>query len=77
MTRDPAADLLSSPQRPALQAPAGKAHVIGLDEYCRLLLAHRSIDRVRSGLPTGFQGLRDPHSGQTWIIREDALLQAS
>jgi hypothetical protein len=51
--------------------------VIGPEEFFELLLARRSIDRVQYGLPSGYRGLRDARTGQTWMVREDALLATS
>jgi len=58
-------------------SPLREARVVDLDEYCGLLLARRSIDRVEHGIPRGYRGLRDTRTGQTWLIRESALLSAS
>jgi len=76
MNSEPA-DVLFPAQRPIRAAAPREPRIVGADEYLRLLLSRRPIDRIEHGLPRGFQGLRDPRTGQTWMIREDALLQAS
>lgn len=77
MTRDPAGDLIFPAQRPGAEARSASPREIGPEEFCRLLLARRSIDRVQHGVPRGYRGLRDARTGQTWLVREDALLAAS
>lgn len=76
MTREPAADVLIPAERVGRPTPPAEPRIVGLSEYYRLLLSHRSIDRVQRGLPRGYQGLHDPETGQTWLIAEDVLIQA-
>jgi hypothetical protein len=77
MTRDPAGDLIFPAQRPGPEAGSVLSREVGPEEYCQLLLARRSIDRLQHGVPRGYRGLRDARTGQTWLVREDALLPAS
>lgn len=65
-------DFVLPAQRP--QGALREARIVGFEEYCRLLLSRRAIDRVEHGVPRGFRALRDALTGQTWLIREDSLL---
>ena len=74
MADSPEDDFVLPAQRP--QGLPREPRIIGFEEYCRLLLSRRAIDRVEHGIPSGFRALRDALTGQTWLIREDSLLAA-
>lgn len=67
-------DFVLPAQRPQGAALPREPRIVEFEEYCRLLLSRRSIDRVERGVPKGFRALRDAVTGQTWLIREDSLL---
>jgi hypothetical protein len=67
-------DFVLPAQRPQVPAQPREPLIVEFEEYCRLLLSRRAIDRVERGVPSGFRALRDALTGQTWLIREDSLL---
>ena len=77
MSADPAPDILFPASRPGPRPTDRDSQLIGPERYCELLLARRRIERLQHGIPRGFQGLRDPHTGETWLIREESLLRVS
>ena len=76
MIPDPAVGIDPHPGVQPPEAGPGEPRIVGFDEYCRVILAHRSIDRIQRGLPLGYRGLRDRQTGQTWMIREETLRDA-
>ncbi len=58
------------------QAPVPRTfRVVDLQRYCELLISRRRFERFFR-VPSGYRGLRDRSSGETFLVREESLLRA-